>query len=143
MMAVEHLFPADLLTQPSAARRAYFRALTIGHPALRAAYEELRCAIRDAAPGSLILVSGPAGVGKTTLLQRVEREITEELLPELPFISVADQSGARRTLLPLSGLAGDCYFIRRAPGRSTGGRPFTAHPSRRTGGRGSLAGSAT
>lgn len=82
-MAGDHLFPADLLMQPPAARLSYFRALTIGHPALRTAYEDLRCAIRDAAPGSLILVSGPAGVGKTTLLQRVEREITQELLPEL------------------------------------------------------------
>lgn len=82
-MAVDHLFPADLLTQPPAARLDYFRALTIGHPALCEAYEDLRCAIRDAAPGSLILVSGPAGVGKTTLLQRTQREITEELLPEL------------------------------------------------------------
>lgn len=83
MMAVDQPFPADLLAQPPAARLSYFRALTIGHPALCAAYEELWCAIRDAAPGSLILVSGPAGVGKTTLLQRTEREIMEELLPEL------------------------------------------------------------
>lgn len=76
-------FPPDLLTQPPAARLSYFRALTIGHPFLSEAYDELRSAIRDAAPGSLILVQGPAGVGKTTLLQRVERGITEELLPEL------------------------------------------------------------
>jgi hypothetical protein len=83
MTGPDHCFPPDLLSQPGAARLSYFRTLTIGHPALCAAYEELRCAIRDAAPGSLILVSGPAGVGKTTLLQRVEHEITEELLPEL------------------------------------------------------------
>lgn len=83
MAGVDHCFPPDLLTQPSAARLSYFRALTIGHPALCTAYEELRCAIRDAAPGSLLLVSGPAGVGKTTLLQRTQRELTEELLPEL------------------------------------------------------------
>jgi hypothetical protein len=76
-------FPPDLLTQPPAARLAYFRGLTIGHPALANAYCELRCALRDAAPGALIFVAGPAGVGKTTLLQRVARELTAALLPEL------------------------------------------------------------
>ena len=83
MKEADHSFPPDLLRQPPAARLFYFRTLTIGHPALCEAYEELRCAIRDTAPGSLILVQGPAGVGKTTLLQRTQREITEEMLPEL------------------------------------------------------------
>lgn len=82
-MIADGSFPPDLLNQPTTVRLAYFKALTIAHPMLRDAYEDLRCAIRETAPGSLILVQGPAGVGKTTLLQRTEREINEEMLAEL------------------------------------------------------------
>lgn len=82
-MSLDQSFPRELLNQPSSARLAYFRALTIGHPLLLQVYDDLRLAIRDSAPGSIILVQGPAGVGKTTLLQRVEKDLTEQLLPEL------------------------------------------------------------
>jgi hypothetical protein len=44
-------FPQELLYQPSSARLAYFRALTIGHPLLLQVYDDLRLAIRDSAPG--------------------------------------------------------------------------------------------
>lgn len=76
-------FPPNLLQEPQEARLAYFRALTIGHPTLLQVYEDLRHALQSAAPGSLIFVQGPAGVGKTTLLQRVETALCEELLPRL------------------------------------------------------------
>ncbi len=82
-MPIDQSFPPELLRQPSDARLAYFRALTIGHPLLLQVYDDLRHAIRDSAAGSIILVQGPAGVGKTTLLQRVEKDIREQLLPEL------------------------------------------------------------
>jgi hypothetical protein len=83
MMSPDHSFPQEILDQPSGARLAYFRSLTIGHPSLLQVYDELRCAIRDSTPGSIVLVQGPAGVGKTTLLQRVEKDFGEQLLPEL------------------------------------------------------------
>jgi AAA domain len=82
-MSPDQSFPPELLSQPSNARLAYFRALTIGHPLLLQVYDDLRLAIRDSAPGSIIIVQGPAGVGKTTLLQRVEKDFREQLLPEL------------------------------------------------------------
>jgi hypothetical protein len=82
-MSPNQSFPPELLSQPSNARLAYFRALTIGHPLLLQVYDDLRLAIRDSAPGSIIMVQGPAGVGKTTLLQRVEKDLGEQLLPEL------------------------------------------------------------
>lgn len=81
--AAERLFSAELLSQPARARLDYFKALTIKHPSLDAAYGDVCGAIQDGAPGSLILVQGPAGVGKTTLLQLIEKLLTEEMLPEL------------------------------------------------------------
>lgn len=82
-MSPDQSFPTVLLNQPSSARLAYFRSLTIGHPSLIQVYDELRCAVRDSMPGSIILVQGPAGVGKTTLLQRVEKDFREQSLSEL------------------------------------------------------------
>jgi ABC-type ATPase with predicted acetyltransferase domain len=82
-MSLDQSFPQELLHQPSNARLAYFRALTIGHPLLLRVYDDLRLAIRDSAPGSIIMVQGPAGVGKTTLLQRVEKDLKERLAPDL------------------------------------------------------------
>lgn len=82
-MSLDQSFPKELLHQPSSTRLAYFRALTIGHPLLLQVYDDLRLAIRDSAPGSIIMVQGPAGVGKTTLLQRVEKDLKERLAPEL------------------------------------------------------------
>lgn len=81
--AEERLFSAELLSQPARARLSYFKAMTIKHPSLDAAYTDVCGAIHDGAPGSLILVQGSAGVGKTTLLQLIEKLLTEEMLPEL------------------------------------------------------------
>lgn len=83
MMPLDQSFPPELLKQPPDARLAYFRSLTIAHPLLLQVYDDLRCAIRDSPPGSIILVQGPAGVGKTTLLQKVEKDFREQLMPEL------------------------------------------------------------
>jgi hypothetical protein len=82
-MPSDQSFPRELLKQPPSARLNYFRALTIGHPLLLRAYNDLWYAIRGCEPGSIILVQGPAGVGKTTLMQRVERDFKEQFLAEL------------------------------------------------------------
>src|SRR6267143_6042435 len=76
-------FPRALLKQSDSARNAYFRSYTVAHPKLREANEELSDAIREAIPGSLILVCGPTGAGKTTLRLRTEQRITTEMLKEL------------------------------------------------------------
>lgn len=76
-------FPPELIKQSDAKRLSYFRSYTVGHPQLKEASDTLSCAINDAIPGSLILVCGPAGVGKTTLRLRTEQRITTEMRTEL------------------------------------------------------------
>lgn len=47
------------------------------------AYNELWRAVRDSNRGSIIFTYGPTGVGKTTLLKRVGKQLTEVILDEL------------------------------------------------------------
>ncbi len=79
----DHGFPRALLNQPDSARKAYFHGYTVAHPKLREANDALNDAIQEAIPGSLILVCGPAGAGKTTLRLRTEQRIATEMLKEL------------------------------------------------------------
>jgi hypothetical protein len=76
-------FVCDLLKKPKNERLVAFRAFTIKHPLLLKAYEELLCTVRDSNPGTIIFIYGPPGVGKTTLLERLEKQIKEMLLAEL------------------------------------------------------------
>src|SRR6266508_2842322 len=73
-------FPRDLLVQPASQRLAYFRSYTVAHPLLQEADAALNRAILEPAGGSLILVYGPTGVGKTTLRLRVERHLRNTFL---------------------------------------------------------------
>ena len=76
-------FPAPLLAQPWEERLAYFRSYTLAHPLLVEAKDRLMAAISESEPNSLVFVFGPTGVGKTTLKNKVEQLITDELRPGL------------------------------------------------------------
>ena len=56
-----------------------FKAFTIAHPKLVEADREIRAFVHEPAGTGVLLVAGPTGVGKTTLLNRVVATLTEEL----------------------------------------------------------------
>jgi hypothetical protein len=72
-----------------------FCAFTMAHPRLLAARDQLMDAIDGAAPGSLVMLLGPTGVGKTTLRAKTEHHLAlqmEQVLAadrgRLPFVSM-------------------------------------------------------
>jgi hypothetical protein len=71
-------FPRALLEQPIAARLRYFETKVVAHQQLKQVHADLLHAIRHPAGASLIFVFGPTGVGKTTLRQRIERQLIED-----------------------------------------------------------------
>jgi hypothetical protein len=76
-------FPRILLERPAPERRRYFRDYTIAHPHLVEVYQQLRDELATIDSGSLIFVCGPSGIGKTTLLGRIEQKFLEEMRSEL------------------------------------------------------------
>lgn len=76
-------FPHELLDRPPKERLAYFKDYALAHPLLRTAYSALMRVIREPAGASIISVCGPTGVGKTTLLRRVQKDLIEGALPDL------------------------------------------------------------
>jgi hypothetical protein len=79
----EEMFPIELLNRSNEDRLQYFDSYTVAHPSLEKAYKKLHRMVKNAKPGSLIFTFGPCGVGKTTLLRKLEKELTLEILPEL------------------------------------------------------------
>jgi hypothetical protein len=71
------LFPRELLEKPRRERVNFFREKIIGHPNIKSVREEILCAVEDSAPGSIIICTGPAGVGKTTVMEDVKKAITK------------------------------------------------------------------
>jgi ABC-type nitrate/sulfonate/bicarbonate transport system ATPase subunit len=94
-MVATNRFPRKLLVAPNELRLEYFINLTIGHPLLLQAHDDLLRAIRQPFSNILVFVYGPTGVGKTTLWRKIQKHLTEELLPlleqdstRLPFVGI-------------------------------------------------------
>ncbi|HLE90086.1 MAG TPA: ATP-binding protein [Anaerolineales bacterium] len=82
-MAPQTEFPPELLSQPPAARLAYFRDKVVAHPHLKETHQQLWQAIQQPGGASLIFVFGPTGVGKTTLRCRLEQQLWEAGQPAI------------------------------------------------------------
>jgi hypothetical protein len=82
-MTTQRDFPRTLLSESIEARFRYFQNKVIAHPRLIETHDALLHTIRHPAGASLIFVYGPTGVGKTTLRFRIEKQLTEESLPDL------------------------------------------------------------
>jgi len=94
------VFPPTLLARSPRERVAYFASYTVGHALIQAALAAVLRAITQPIDTwtPVILVTGPAGVGKTTLVRALERELTRRLHDELaanpgrfPFVSVVSE----------------------------------------------------
>jgi energy-coupling factor transporter ATP-binding protein EcfA2 len=100
-------------------RTREFRHLTLAHPMLLAAKDSIMSAIHEAPRGSMVMVCGPTGVGKTTLRNKVQQLLANKTMHLMksdpaciPFVAVeaaATDNGNfswrdhyRRTLLALS-----------------------------------------
>jgi GTPase SAR1 family protein len=71
MGACEPLFPKELLSAPAEARIKYFSEKKLAHPNLKTAFDRVMSALDPGNPHALLLVTGPTGVGKTTLCNGV------------------------------------------------------------------------
>jgi energy-coupling factor transporter ATP-binding protein EcfA2 len=71
-----------LLAQPPAERLQSFKDFAVAHTLLVEAKDRLLDAITESAPNSLVIVSGPTGVGKTTLLAKIRQLLSAKALQD-------------------------------------------------------------
>jgi hypothetical protein len=94
---------AEPLDSATRTRLESFQRYTAAHPRLVAAKDALLSAIQFGEPNSIVMVFGPTGVGKTTLLRRVENLLIDKAatdanalpgrLPVVTVEAVAPDSG--------------------------------------------------
>lgn len=88
----ERKISENILSASRGERLKYFKDYTIAHPKLAETFEQLWRAVLDPQPGSTVLIYGPAGIGKTTLCDYLEKRIREKF---------ADLLEANREMIPL------------------------------------------
>lgn len=74
-MSVRAQFPENLLAASNEERVEFFVNKKVKHKHLAIAYQDLLKALKDGDPSQIIIVYGPTGVGKTTLCDRLEKEM--------------------------------------------------------------------
>lgn len=86
-------FPVQLLHASADVRRDYFLGKTISHPRLNLAHSALMDMTNCVSAPDITILTGPTGVGKTTLGKRLESDIIErhrqEMREDLNFLPVA------------------------------------------------------
>src|SRR5690625_4221586 len=72
------MFPKELMSGSVEERIEYFSNRSVAHPRLMNVDKQLQNAIRNPGDQLLLFVYGPTGVGKTTLVRRVENVLISE-----------------------------------------------------------------
>lgn len=80
---MEQLFSSEMLAKNNEEKIAYFENCRVSHPKLSDSYTKLSRAINHAKPGQIIIFLGPAGVGKTTTLDRLRNNFLKDFDTEL------------------------------------------------------------
>ena len=83
MSANKRKFPAELLAAPSDERVHHFVNYKSEHDHLTNGFDEAMENLRSAAGPRVVIVTGPTGVGKTTLARRIYRELAQEHAPAM------------------------------------------------------------
>lgn len=76
-MSTHDKFPLSLLQNSVEARKDYFYRKTINHPRLEKAKENVLSLIDTSGEPDIMIVTGPTGVGKTTLAVKIEDQLLE------------------------------------------------------------------
>ena len=80
--------PAESITErppdPAASALRRFHATVFGHRSLERAYTEIRRRLADGMPPSIVALVGSTGVGKTTLGERVTRDVRDGAIGPSP-----------------------------------------------------------
>ena len=80
------LFPADLLKADKVERSQYFQGVIVNHVKLSEVIQKVyKLIINPSSQSSIITVIGPTGVGKSTLIPRVEKLLIERSLEDKNF----------------------------------------------------------
>lgn len=97
-MAKRYSFPDNLLQATKDERMAYYKdVVIIDHRKMREASEAVMLAIDQRVEGTIVLLFGPAGSGKSTVMRQVETEVIKAALPTLnpgciPFLRMVAPS---------------------------------------------------
>jgi AAA domain len=76
--------PDELAHLSSEEKKTFFMNVTITHPQLEAVHDKIRRAIRQPAGFSFVLVHGPTGAGKTTMMESLVEQTKELFLSAGP-----------------------------------------------------------
>jgi hypothetical protein len=92
--------PGHGLSPDQQAQLTTFKAYAVTHPQLEATGTTLMQALREPAGFAHVLLYGPTGVGKTTVLQRVTAALAPLLAAGEPRASTMAPGGGPRVLSP-------------------------------------------